>query len=359
MKPQLTTIFCLLLLFCIFEEAKAYDPPLVVYPLSIKFNYTSGYSNDALYIKKNNSTSIPVPEWDNGGSTNAPMAYIKNQSNRKIQVRFYCNYSFEKTVSGFIYSPSQEPIGILGYQEFLTYSGYTSPYVTVTTQGSIPQNVGIRNFMWHWQLYVKGISTITYTNHTYYTLLAAPQNPMSEPWTELLDYSCDWASGNSSTSSALYDLTEELYDCGVKYDGGTHYTVSSYTNLNLTLLLNHLSNPSIREMDCRDFSNFLQVLLNSLGGNCQYNRIGYSFYYNYLLPAGRSSVFNGYWNYHQVGWYNSKVADAATKIDNDSNPRSSPHSWKLAKGDMTLSAFIDKLTDYNISSVATGTCTVY
>lgn len=54
------------------------------------------------------------------------------------------------------------------------------------------------------------------------------------------------------------------------------------------------------------------------------------------------------------------MADASTKIDNDANPRSSPFSWKLAVGDMDLADYIEKLTsDDDVTSVATGTCTVY
>lgn len=315
MKRSFITAFCCSLLFSFIEDAKSYDPPLTIYPISIKFNYQSGYSNDALTIKKNNSTSIPVPEWNNFGFINEPMAYIKSQNNRKIQVSFYCNYSFEKTVSGFIYSPSQEPIGILGYQEILTFSGYISPYVTLTTQGTIPQSVGIRNFMWHWQLYVNGISTISYSTHTYYTLLGVPQSPMSVPWTEVLDHSCDWASGKTSESAAITEITKGAYnDFGNDheyYGGGSH---AYGTTFDLTDFL------SDDWADCQDMSAVVQVFTRATGGtSTQVRRIWGQFSYQPILPIGKSQWVTGIWNFHQVGW-KSNVWDACLKLK-QSNPR--------------------------------------
>jgi hypothetical protein len=85
-----------------------------------------------------------------------------------------------------------------------------------------------------------------------------------------------------------------------------------------------------------------------------------SFSCNYLLKAGHPSPDDGDdWNYHQVGWYNDwKVADASTKIDNDANPTSYPHSWKLVVGDLTITQYNDKLSEDVLKSGGTGTCTV-
>ncbi len=348
--------------------------PIIVDIIGIKFDYDhNSHTYDAIDIKVNNSTDIPVPEWANAGQTNAKIAYIKKKSNRKIKAKFYCNRTGTYGIKAIVIDGTG--IGDLPKQNVYFGSNHQSSYITFTANGSTPTSVGIRSFRWDWYVEYdeeqekaqKTTQTLwieTTGPHTYYTLLAAPQSPMSEPWTEVLDYSCDWARNKSSTSSALSELVEELYNYGVTYDGGSHYTRNSYTNLDLTNLLNDLPNPSSVEMDCRDFSNFIQVLLNSIGGQCQYNRIDrtsypYFFTTNYILPAnGNWGTVN--WNYHQVGWNNSKVADASLKIDNDSDPTSSPHSAKLARGDMSLSSYIDKLTETpDVSSVAVGTCTVY
>ena len=47
--------------------------------------------------------------------------------------------------------------------------------------------------------------------HEYYTLLSSPQNPMSTPWTEVLDFSCDWASGQSTGADVAQKITEGIY----------------------------------------------------------------------------------------------------------------------------------------------------
>jgi len=337
----------------------------------IKFDYTSGYSYDALNIKRNNSTDIQVPEWYPAYNRNEPMAFIKSQSDRFIQARFWIDRT-GFNYAGIYADMSGSGIGDVPEQS-VNFNDTQYATQTLECSGSVPNSVGIRSFSWNW--YVTYIDEVEFEepiwiaesgDHEYYTVLDEPQSPMAEPWTEVLDYACDWASGRTYRRGALQDLTESLYEYGVEYDGGTHYTSGSYTNLNLTSLLNDLSNPSSVEMDCRDFSNFLQVLLNALGGDCQYNRIDrtsypYYFCYNYIWPAGWGSyTFGGCWNYHQVGWYGSEVADASTKIDNDANPRSSPFSWKLAVGDMSLTSYIEKLTsDDDVESVATGTCTVF
>lgn len=331
----------------------------------IKFNYESGHTYDALTL------NVSAPEWASGGSTNEKIAYIKSQSNRKIKVKLWLDRTGVVVEAYAI--QSGQGIGNTNTQWFDFLSSQYSSERTLTFNGNVPSSIGKRDFTLKWYaIYPGPYGELTYWigntgSHQHYTLLAAPQSPMTVPWTSVLDYACDWASGESTNSGALEDLTYELYNCGAEYSPYENYTRGSYTNLDLTDLLDDLSsNPNNVEMDCRDFSNFLQVLLNSLGGDSEYNRIDrttypYYFIYNYLYPAGwGSKEYPDGWNYHQVGWYNSKVADAATKIDNDADPTSSPHSWKLADGDMTLSAYIDKLTETtDVSSVATGTCTVY
>jgi len=361
---------CLLSSFAFLPLAYSLPWPPEMDVVYIKFDYTSGNSDDALDIKRNNSTDIQKPEWYPAYNRNEPMAYIK-ENECFIQARFWVDRTgFD--YAGIYADMSGSGIGDVPEQ---AVNFNDTQYATETMEcfGSVPGSVGIRSFSWDW--YVTYIDAVEFEeplwigtsgDHEYYTVLAAPQAPMSVPWTEVLDYACDWASGRSDLGAALQDLTESLYNCGVEYDGGTHYTSGSYTNLNLTSLIDDLSNPSSVEMDCRDFSNFLQVLLNALGGNCQYNRIDRTsspnyLYYNYLWPAGWGGyAFNGVWDYHQVGWYGSDVADASTKIDNDINPRSSPFTWKLVVGDMDLTDYIEKLTsDDDVTSVFTGTCTIY
>ena len=59
--------------------------------------------------------------------------------------------------------------------------------------------------------------------HTIYVLLGTPQAPMTEPWTEVLDYSCDWADGKSSSDDVATEVAEGIYYMGDQ-DGDIDYT---------------------------------------------------------------------------------------------------------------------------------------
>jgi hypothetical protein len=359
-------LITLLLSFYFYTQFSFSTDYITVWPYEIKFDYEDGYTNDAVNIRKDFDEDIPIPEWKyNGGQEiSEKFAYIKGQSNRKIQVRFNSNCeSMHLLINLNVISGN----GFGEICNFFVVNYEKLEWITLTLNGTIPNSIGIREFVWEWEIYAIpndpdycSAMSNNETDHGYYTLLVAPQDPMSEPCSCVLDYACDWASGQTTSSTIISFLTNSLYNSGVVYDGGTHYTKNSYTNLDLTLLLSHLPNPDEMEMDCRDFSNFLTVLTNALGAIGECNRIYMHCDYNYLFPAGwPSKAYPDYWNYHQVGWYNSKVADAATKIDNDSDPTSSPHDWKLAVGDMTLSNYLDKLTEYYVESEYIGTCTVY
>jgi hypothetical protein len=317
MKPQLTTIICLLLLFCIFGNAKAYAPPLVVYPLNIKFNYTSGHFYDALEIKKNYSTNIPVPEWYSG-VTCAPAAYIKTQSARRVQVRFYCNYPFNKQLTVYN-SDLSNGIGSLDSETF-SYSGYISSYITFTSTGIVPSSVGIRYNYWRWQIHVEfpgypyGAGNYTsYTVNPYYKLLATPQDPMPVPWTDVLNYACDWANGTGSEFSALTAITEGAYwNFDVEYDG--NQTHSSGTTCDLTGLLNS------SKADCQDMSALVHIFTRALGGNeTKVQKITSAFDTKEIDPIGSATWVEMNWNFHQVAW-KWNVWDACLRLD-EQDPR--------------------------------------
>jgi len=44
-------------------------------------------------------------------------------------------------------------------------------------------------------------------------------------------------------------------------------------------------------------------------------RVNGGFFYKPILAIGDNNWANGYWNFHQFGWYNSKVYDACAKLN--------------------------------------------
>ena len=78
-----------LILLCSTQFSFCLDQVLV-YPDEIMFNYTQGTTYDAIKLKKNKNTDIPVPEFKYY-VRNEKFAYLTGQSNRKIMIRFDSN----------------------------------------------------------------------------------------------------------------------------------------------------------------------------------------------------------------------------------------------------------------------------
>lgn len=286
----------------------------------VKFNYQSGHTYDALTLKKNSSTTIVAPEWANGGSTNEKIAYIKSQSNRKIKVKLWLDRT--GVVVEAYATQSGQGIGNTNTQWFDFLSTQYSDERIMTFNSSVPSSVGKRSFTLQWYATFLGFDDNSYYwigntgAHYYYTLLAAPQSPMTKPWTSVLDYAGVWASGKTSETTALTAITQGAYNSfDVVYN--TDITYSSGTSCNLTGLLNSTS------ADCRDMSAIVQIFTNALGGsNIQVRRIDGPFDTKLISPIGKGwTSYTGEieWNYHQVGW-KSNVWDACIRLDYN-NPR--------------------------------------
>ncbi len=170
-----------------------------------------------------------------------------------------------------------------------------------------------------WNYQVNGdaqvVSMSNNTAHKVFLLLAQPKSPWDyindPPWVEVLDKACTWASQDTTASSAAQHITEKGYSLsGKEYDGSQSHAQG--TTFDLT---NFLADSMA---DCRDMSAWFHVLNGSIGVNSQVKRISYTtsgFYYKEILPVGKSQWDDGYWDFHQVGWYNSKVYDSCIKYD--------------------------------------------
>lgn len=289
------------------------------WPSEISFNYEVGSkNNDAVTIRKNASTPIAAPEYIHG-SKNESCAYIMGQSNHKIRVKFASNNS---NMNYLVKATVISGTGISNVCEILVAPcNLNTTVFTIDLSGPVPGSVGKQTFTWKWEATALPLSspycpitcTPVNTTHTYYTLLAAPQAPMPEPWTEVLDYSCVWASGQSSAYSIIRFITEgAYYNIGKQYWGGGSHAV--LPNFDLSGLF------ADNWADCRDMSAVVQIFSNALGvQGIQIRRIDGQFAYKPILPVGKSSWVAGIWNFHQVGYY-SNVFDACLKL-NQTSPR--------------------------------------
>jgi hypothetical protein len=299
-----------------------------IWPIEIMFDYEPGHSNDAVTIKIDNDHCVPVPEWlyNDGQPISEKLAYIKGQTNRKIKVKFSSNTSNMNFLvkASIIYGTG---IGQV-CESFVGECDISDEKdVTFYLSGSLPSSVGIRTFKWKWEATALPLSapycpieceSIT-TTHTYYTLLAAPQDPMDEPWTSVLDFACSWASGQSTNSSSLNALTTNLYtNSGLDYNGGqSHYYYEDDINkfvFHLTDFLNQWI-----YADCQDCSMFLSILTSSIGASLtQTRRIEGDFYTKDIEPIGPTyGWITTHWNFHHIGWLNN-VYDPAIKLKKSS-----------------------------------------
>ena len=340
----------------------------------IKFDHAPGSVSDGTNIRKNFLTDISVPEWVTGGQNEAA-AYIINTT-KTIQARFIVQPS--SIQSAKIRAVSIDNTGSLDDVQERTVNftnGISDPeYIEFNILGEGQKSVQkTTTDRWQWRVSDLNGGNSPEVNinisgpHIIYEVFAEPEAPMEEPWTEVLDYACTWAKDKKTPSSVVESLVTSINsDSTLIYDGMQHYT-SGYVDFNLTQLLNDIktakeSDETIQvEVDCRDGANWFHVLSSSLGIFAQYKVIDrttdpYFFIYNWILPLGKDWT-TGAWNFHQIGWWNSMVADPVLKLDNDDDPTTSPHIPKLVVGDVTQSQYIDKLTETpDVTDIETGIC---
>lgn len=341
---------------------------VTIWPKEIKFNYDSGSSTyDAITLKSSSTTYIDAPEWEyNGGTpTSESFAYVMNQNSRKIQVCFDSNCSNEMLL--FITMTVTSGTGIGTVCNYFICNYTKLDWVTITLDGSTPGSIGTRNFTWQWSIYAIPVggalcaATSTYsTSHTYYTLLAAPQSPMEEPWISVLNYASSWANGQMSASSSiqkivegLYNNTSFLYDT---YDGSPRYTYNGTTSsFNLTSMLSEIGGINI-VVDCYDMGKALKIFANALGCNSSYV-FSYPFgYHNCIKAIGKGWANNPFYDHPYFSSYpivgeddddsderssfgnhafcriSTIYYDACLKVDTDVNPDAAPHTESWAYG---------------------------
>lgn len=387
---KLKILFIIICIFCVSEIAHSKPWPPEIDVTTIRFNYESGHTNDGLKIRKNASTNYPNSTWSS--SKNEPLAYIKSQSSRYIQVCFYVedeDYDYmavHTTTSGSGVGDVNASMSVPPWWE----GQYWWRTLMLGGEDSVPGSVGKRNFTWSWYLDEIGLIELdepllfaSTGAHTYYTLLAAPQSPMSDPWTEVLDYACDWASGKTSSSSAITEVVKGIYgDFGFvydTYDGSPRYTGDKSQSFNLTSLLSDVPGSNI-VVNCYDCGKAVKIFANAIGCGASYKYSSPFGYVNCIKPIGRgwannpfysnpayssspivgedlgSPTRSGFGN-HAFGTIGSTIYDTCLKVDTDGNPDAAPHTESWATG-WSWSTYKLKVVDDN-PSTSTGSATEY
>jgi len=357
--------------------------------LAIKFNHDSASAtNDGLNLRKNGAQFISVPEWQRGISINpedslAAYAVAQVHGNTvTIQAKFKRLVPELTTVEiraldATIDPPGQE--GCLGILLRLLRALFRALFGNVLGEVAARQVsfgasgetafesfqlintklntafVGTRTTSWRWQ-YRTGASDPWHdfdtSAHRIYVLLDMPTAPWQQlpyaagnvqlPWTEVLDYACNWAFGATATTDAACGVTRSTYQLGpsrITYDcpggGSTHYASPSF---NCTAFLDRVrGGPGAGYyVNCTDCATIVATFANVLGCDLWESRMGgWYFDLNPLLGIG-SAVWQtacGWagFSYHEVAWtgacdVNDRVFDACLQVDGDADPTSAPHT---------------------------------
>ena len=396
-KQQLLALFCVIFLLPFVEKAKGWDLPLNIDVINIKFDFQG--SGDGLNIRINNSTDVTVPEWTSVGRRD-PSAYVISQATVQVQAQF-CNFEGEdvNSVVAKAHIDSSTGIGNLGTAT-VSFPGGTpniSSYVTFTSPSSnVPSTIGKYAFTWKWYVTTVNDSILESDadigntgTHTYYTVITTPQAPMDEPWTEVLDYSCDWASGKSTASSAATEITKKIYgNVGGIYDtiDGSYFYAGNYStgSFNLSGFLNAI--PSVDTLNCYDCGKALKIFSNAIGCNLVYQFSWPFGYVNCIKPIGKGWANNPFYDNpsyssdpivgedddsgdgrssfgnHAMSARSGNVYDATLKVNTQVNPDTvmvNPppiETWVI--GQWNWSTYVSKVVDDN-PSTETGNPTSY
>lgn len=358
---------------------------------AIKFNHNQGSAvADALNIRKNATQFVNVPEWRQGISVNpedSPAAYsiketqgntitiqaqlcVTDQSINEVEVRAVdpywglaaqgCLYNIlSKLGVKFVLGPPMVPpknvLGDVKARKVTFQPGGCTNFETFELINvNLGTGVGISTTTWNWQYRVppdgEWLDLVT-TTHRIYTLLELPKSPWQQtpyqqiniqlPWTDVMDYACNWASGKTTLDEAACGVTKNIFNLGpaiITYDcpggGASHYTSPDF-DCSAFLDRLHGGTGNGYYVNCTDCATFVTSFANILGCDLWESRMGYYFDLNPILGIG-SSVWqpacgwSGF-SYHEVSWKgactsNDGVFDACLKVDGGVDPTSPPHT---------------------------------
>jgi hypothetical protein len=335
--------------------------PLPIVDISaIKFNHDpSNASVDALTIRRNATTDIVPPEWVKGKTLAAesPAAYaVSLVGGNVITIRARFVVTTAQPVQVQIRADGG---GILGaIPEFtVSFVSGSSAWTTINLPNHQLANAGVsrQTATWTWAYKIGGSSwrVIGRTSHLIYTLLALPRGPWRAsplftetqiPWTDVLDYACDWAAQSTTAGEALRRITAKVNGgLGLVYDqnGVTQYTAASSSRggdiFQCTDFLKFLrgAGGNGNAVNCSDCAAIITTFANALGCNVFGAVMGTNrfsrrdFKVNHILAIGRTA-----WNYpfpsqefsyHEVAWsgagsHTDPLWDACLQVEDGNDP---------------------------------------
>ncbi len=356
------------------QSTKSTKKKTVIRLESIFFNHNKNDNSgaDAINIRKNFNEPVHIPEWERGRKP-FPAAYIINE---KISV--VARFSTNKLERFDAKIWAETIIGQLGYveEEMVEFQDGKSEPVLFKVFGTTPGK--ITSFLQQWRWYFHDMNNndglpmeIGNSKNRLYVILAEPQSPwkssgQTEPWTDVLEWSCKWANCETTPGGAAGKITKALF----RTIGGLYDTLEGrarYTDLDKTCeetecggapfaLTNFINNfPNVGVVNCNDMGKSLVTFSNVVGCGMSYMRVNYLCgYLNCIYVIGLGWTNNPFYEIkghlrivernsgsgsgrthfsdHAFGSISDNVFDACLTVDTDCVPDYGPpfrETWMI------------------------------
>ncbi len=359
---------------------------------SIAFNYdATSAANDALNIRKNASAWVNVPEWQRGISVNpedSPAAYAiaaTRGHTLHVQVSLSCTDpkvggAWVRAVDNVVFPPPPagcwgiivgliraifvilfgNVLGEVGARQVAFVNGQTGPQLFDLVNTKLAHAVvGVHTTEWRWQYRLGhgGWHDLPQVSkHRIYVLIDMPTAPWQQtpyvqanvqlPWTDVLDFACNWATGATDKDGAAGLITRHVNGLGpslITYDcpggGGSHYSAGQF---DCSAFIDRLRGGVGQGIyvNCSDCATFTSTFANVLGCDLWQSQMGNSFQLNDMLGIGSNvwqtccqgiDGWSGGFFYHEVAWkgactVDDHVFDACLQVDGDADPTTPPHT---------------------------------
>ncbi|HEX8774709.1 MAG TPA: hypothetical protein VF735_14150 [Pyrinomonadaceae bacterium] len=347
---------------------------------AIKFNHDqTSATTDAFNIRKNETQFVTVPEWQRGVShkpEDSPAAYAICETRGKtitIQAKFKCDdLSIEAAQvraldarasrseslgcgpAGLILSlllPRQRPLsgnvlGVVKEKQVRFNANGETDFVKFALQNTQLSRAGVSasTTEWRWQFRLLPSDRWTdfaTTTHRIYTVLEVPALPWQQkpydgtntqlPWTEVLDYACQWAASAQDPDEAATLITRNVFNLGTEglivYGGSPFYSTPNFDCTKFLGLLRDRKGMA-QKLNCSDCAAIVSSFANILGCQLWQSIVGPHFRTNPVRLIGRRGIkprdFIDIG--HEVAWKgdckeDDELFDACLQVDGDEDPK--------------------------------------
>lgn len=220
--------------------------------------------------------------------------------------------------------------------------------------------VGVSNVEWLWQYRINSTESwrdMLTTRHRIYSLLSLPTEPWKQSpyrsdntallWTDVLDFSCHWASGSMSRlgatqriTRAINELGGSIFEYGCPVGSVEMYSNALFNIFDCSATIERLRGDigNGRYVNCSDCASMVSTFANSLGCDLWQSRMGK--YVPTFATNPIRAIGTEFWGspcgwglgftFHEVAWTgdcdsDNEIFDASLEVNGSAIPAMAPH----------------------------------